>query len=646
MKHKTTHRITVFAFAASAVLPAIAADWYVSPDGTGGGISPSDRGDLMGVFYNGQVASGDTLHLAAGTYALDRNMSPEGNAYGAGAYLSIPATTSGLTFIGESDDPEDVRLLGGGSTDGMRIFYFASGGHVLRNLLISGGYATYQGAGLCMADSYVGNPEAAFCASNCVVENCSAPYTGANFGGLWRDCVIRNNEVRNLTPTPNPNEVWNWYESIEGSGGGVFHATLYGCVVTNNVAGFCGGGIAGGRVNGRSDMAVCVTKAYNCLIGWNRATYGGGAGAAPSYCTRDYCQLFDCTLVENTGAYTDPGDGGGLGGGAYQCIVSNCVLRGNSTTRPHGYPFTAYGHDYEKSSGGGVMDCEVIDSTIEGSTSLNNGAGAAFSSLTHCTILNNTASWTHPNFTFGGGTYSCSIVKGCVLSGNRAGYGGAAYAGYLENCVISNNQSTAYDGGATYDSSTRNCIVVGNTAQRYYAMCKGTHYGDLVYGNTNHSCDPWENLLNPAASGIGADEGDSAGLAIVNCTVWNNIYSSAQISRAVMTNSIVGSVEYIPSAVNSFWRIGTVDDQTGCVSGEDKDPIFEGVGVADSPSAAVPWAAYAIKYKSPCADKGLLLDGQRSEKDCLGNPRVKFEGVDIGAIECVFRQIAFMMVVR
>ena len=632
--------------ATAAALCANAANWYVAPDGTGGGTSPSDRGGVMDVLYNGQVASGDTIHLAVGTYNLDKNKSPEGHAYGAGAYFSIPAEISGLTFIGESDNPEDVCLIGGGSADGMRIFYFASGGHVLRNMLISGGYATYQGAGLCMGDRFVGNPEAAFCASNCVVENCSAPYTGANFGGLWRDCVIRNNEVRNLTPSPNPGEVWNWYESIEGSGGGVFHATLYGCVVTNNVAGFCGGGIAGGRINGLSDGAICVTKAYNCLIGWNRATYGGGAGVAPSFNTRGYCQLFGCTLIGNMGAYTDPGDGGGLGGGAYQCVVSNCVVRGNSTTRPHGYPFTAYGHNYEKSSGGGVMDCDVYDSTIESSTTLNNGAGAAFSSLTRCTILNNTASWTYPNFTFGGGTYSCSLVQDCVLSGNRAGYGGAAYAGYLEDCVISNNQSTAYDGGATYDASTRNCLVVGNTAQRYYAVCKGTHYGTLVYGNTNHSCDPWENLLNPAASGIGADEGESA--IAVNCTVWNNIYSSAQVSRTPMTNCIVGSVEYIPSSVNSFWRYGTVDNQTGCVSGEDKDPMFEVITMSDDAAlvANVAPTAYGIKYKSPCCDKGLLLEGQRDEIDLLGNKRAKYASVDMGAIECCSRYVGGRIAIR
>lgn len=52
---------------AAAVFTASAADWFVAPDATGGGTSPSDRGGVMDVLYNGQVASGDTIHFAAAT---------------------------------------------------------------------------------------------------------------------------------------------------------------------------------------------------------------------------------------------------------------------------------------------------------------------------------------------------------------------------------------------------------------------------------------------------------------------------------------------------------------------------------------------------------------------------------------------------
>lgn len=598
---------------AAAAFTASAADWYVAPDGTGGGTSPSDRGDVMDVLYNGQVASGDTIHLAAGTYYLDVNKSPESIYPGAGGYLLAKADN--LTFVGESDNPEDVRLVGTLS-DKMRIFVVYNGGCVLRNLLMTGGYTDYQGAGICMAGAFVGNPEAAFTVSNCVVENCSAAYQGGGvFGGLLRDCVIRNNEVRN-----------KMNNELEGSGGGVFHAVLHDCVVTNNYAGFCGGGISGGRQNGYMNQPECPTRAYNCLIGWNRSTYGGGAGTNPKYCTRNYVQLFDCTVVGNTGAYTDPGDGGGLGGGAYQCVVSNCVVRGNASTRPTAFTFNAYGHTYSYGAGGGVMDCEVVDSVIEGNTSYNGGAGAACSSVTHCEILNNAASGSDYRV-FGGGAFG-SNIKDCVLAGNSAKYAGGAFEGYLENCVISNNYAYAAEGGATYSANTRNCIVVGNRAKMYYALCKGSHYGDLVYGNINEKVD----VL--AASGIGADAGEPEAVA-VNCTVWNNDNSSAQVSRTYMTNCIVNSVENIPSAVNSFWRVGTVVNQTGCISGEGLDPIFAGVDISLHPSvvANVAPEAYAIKSKSSCRDKGMTFAWQIGTTDLLGNPRVKYGTVDLGALE-------------
>ena len=519
-------------------------------------------------------------------------------------------------LIGETGNPEDVRLVGT-HADKKRIVYFHHGGNVIRDLLISGGFTDYQGAGICMADSIIGNPEAAFCASNCVVENCSAAYQGGGgFGGLWRDCVIRNNEVRNKGTFP------------EGSAGGVFHAILHNCVITNNAAGFCGGGIAGGRQNGaNSNNPICVTRAYNCLIGWNRSVYGGGAAVAPENLARERCQLFGCTLVENASAYDATGDGGGLGGGAYQCVVSNCIVRGNSATRGNDSAFNSYGHNYGVGKGGGVMDCEVIDSTLEGNTCTGGGAGAANSDLTKCVLQGNSATGGSPVYAnYGGGAYSCSLAD-CLLTGNSAGYGGGAFNGNLENCVVSNNQTTAYDGGGAYNADTRNCLVTGNIAHRYYALCKGSHYGTLVYGNVNQTISPL------AASGIGADAGDSA--VAVNCTVWNNDNSSAQFSRTYMTNCIVNSVEHIPSAVNSFWRVGTVENQTGCISGEGLDPIFAGVDISLHPSvvANVAPEAYAIKSKSSCRDKGMTFAWQTGTTDLLGNPRVKNGAVDLGALE-------------
>ena len=605
-----------------------ATDWYASPEGTGGGTSPTDRGEAITTML--KMASGDTLYFAPGTYNLDKNKSQAAN-YGYGAYFRTLDNTFNLKFIGESDNPEDVRLVGT-PADGMRIFYFKEGGHVLRNLLCSGGYTSYQGAGLCMSDAYVVKHEQSFTASNCIVENCSAAYLGSNRGGVWRDCVIRNNEVRNTTATPNNGP---GAEQVEGSGGGVFHATLYDCVITNNVAGYCGGGLAGGKENGVYTRNDCRTKAYNCLIGWNRAQYGGGAavsvlwgygtGVKTSFVERAYCQLINCTVISNTASVT--------GGGAHHCLVSNSVIRCNeSTWNAAGSGAENRNGIYGYGGGGGVTFCDAFGSRIEANRSVRGGAGALMSTLVRCEILDNVATG-RPNG-YGGGTFLCPLVKDCLLAGNKAEYGGAGFNGYFENCAMTNNQATGYDGGATYNSTSRNCIVVGNIANRYYAHCRGAHYGDLVYGNKNGS--------SAAASGIGADAAnDNEPLPVVNCTVWGNQNGSANVSRASLTNSVVWSVMAMDahSAVNSFWRSGTVANQTGCISGTDKDPKFVGidgtVSLTEATAKSAPPPAWAIRASSPCRDTGLLLPGQASETDVLGNPRVKYGIVDMGALECI-----------
>jgi len=85
---------------------------------------------------------------------------------------------------------------------------------------------------------------------------------------------------------------------------------------------------------------------------------------------------------------------------------------------------------------------------------------------------------------------------------------------------------------------------------------------------------------------------------------------------------------------------------TGCISGADKDPKFEGLGVLEPVTSATPPEAFAIKYESPCCDKGLTLDGQRNEMDLLGNPRVKYGYVDMGSLECGSRYVGGRISIR
>ncbi len=574
-------RISLCVAAALCAFVALAAHYYVVPGGTGDyteanpGGSPADAATKA-------TASGDVIHLATGTYNCSATV----------------IVLNGVTLIGGSDNPDETVIARSGTGEFDRGIVLRMNA-VVRNLTMRGGHTDYQGAGIL---SYDGNSvHITSVISNCVVENASVKYMGGGgCGGVWYDCVIRNNEVRHTS-----------YGVNEGSGGGVFYATLYNCVVTNNTAGYGGGGVAGGTKYGGANDAPCVTKAYNCLIGWNTAQLGGGAGASQVMPSRDYCQLYGCTVVSNTASQ--------VGGGAYVCTISNSVICANYAERTNG-------NGMDSEAGGGVAYCNVFDSTLEGNRCIRSGAGAAKSNLIRCRILNNIAQL------YGGGTFACPLVKDCLLAGNQGDHGGAGFYGYFENCMMTNNTSNPSHGSATYNATSRNCIVVGNYAKTYLAHCRGWHYGDLVYGNKNG--------ISSYPSGIGADtdrEGET--VPVVNCTVWGNLNGSKNVGRATLTNSVVWSVENIYSAVNSFWHNGTVANQTGCISGEDKDLKFVGingtVSLTEAEAKSAPSTAFMLRASSPCRDTGLMLPGQATEKDALGNPRVKYAGVDMGALECI-----------
>ena len=88
------------------------------------------------------------------------------------------------------------------------------------------------------------------------------------------------------------------------------------------------------------------------------------------------CKLVNCTLTNNAITLSPYG---GPGGGAYQSVLENCLVVGNSSSIP--------------------------------SQSL--GGGAAFSTLVNCTVLQNTGG-------LGGGVYACSVTNS-ILYDNTGG---------------------------------------------------------------------------------------------------------------------------------------------------------------------------------------------------------------------------------
>jgi hypothetical protein len=163
-----------------------------------------------------------------------------------------------------------------------------------------------------------------------------------------------------------------------------------------------GGGVYGGLTN---------ATVYNCVIAGNFASYQGG-GAYQAI-------LNNCTLTGNTalGSGT-PGAGvagGGSGGGAERCRMISCFIATNSAIQYNG---------------GGVDNCYLTNCAVVGNSAYLSGGGANGGSLVNCTVTANTS------------------------SGYSSGLGAAVYNATLTNCIVFGNFSRTSYPNTNYASCT------------------------------------------------------------------------------------------------------------------------------------------------------------------------------------------------
>ena len=354
------------------------------------------------------------------------------------------------------------------------------------------------------------------------------------------------------------------------------------------------------------------------------------------------------------------------GGGIWitnECVVTNCVIVGNSATKGGG----VYCHQ-----GGTVNNCIIH------ANSANNGGGiypSYLSSINNCLIISNKADF------YGGGIYSRGkFINNCTISKNSAVYwGGGAYLesnGIMVDCLINDNKSE-YNGGGIFGGSytkALNCTISSNHADNfgggvynqggYFSECMISQNsaidsggGIYFYGGAISKCIISENSATNFGGGVFTHAGSMTnslianynnanygggiyceGSVLYNCTISSNnanvfgggIYF---FSGSILINNIISHNSALQSGDNwhSFTSTTPYSITYSCINPTNNLP-----GQYECISADPMFGEnYHPLEGSPCIDSGVYMSWMSGTTDLDGNRRVSDGHVDMGCYELV-----------
>jgi hypothetical protein len=203
----------------------------------------------------------------------------------------------------------------------------------------------------------------------------------------------------------------------------------------------------------------------------------------------------------------------------------------------------------------------------------------------------------------------------------------------MTRCLVSDN--IVYGNGLNLDIDTVygktevfrtnvNCIVVGNVASN------GAN--SITFGKPVINCTYYGNTIKNAGGGANIIRNGDVAIAVHNSILAQNRLSST------LTDVSKNSQPYLTNCVYSVAGSGVSADKFfNCRLA----PGFKFFATEDG-------GGYDIKSSSPAFNAGLLEDWMLpliGETDFAGRRRVKYDVIDIGALECQYRPF-FGIVVR
>lgn len=478
-------------------------------------------------------------------------------------------------IAGLGEKPGDVLLKGGGEVDGKTVLYI---------------WAT--------------DPEKPTVVSNLTV---TGGYRSGDAGGIYGSSygglVLKYVNVTNNYAT--------------GLGAGVLRAKMYNCLIADNTS---GGKNGGGFWSDTPGMG-----AEDCIFTNNTTTKDGGG----FYSTGSGGFLINCRFYGNSG---DNGSGAYMSGNGF---ITNCLFKGNG-------PKTAVNSDKLGGGlylhGGECVDCDFV------SNHADSGGGiyvvSKESIVRDCLFEGNRqVGWASGAAIFVNASSPLALVSNCVFNANSAQESSRTIISNAEliDCVITNHVIKGY---LLAGCNMKRCYVAHNASfANGQNLDIATAYNTASVCRTNVNCVFVYNCVTNGANAI------TEGKTVLNCSYYGN-YAELSSSGGIVRNGVAYNTLLIGNRIGeSALDVRGKRYMTNCVFSASNvavdsegyhncklAPNFKFAATADG-------GKYDIKKPSPAFNAGVveewmvpLLGGC----DFAKRPRVKYDAIDVGALECQF----------